>query len=361
MSSTAPRPHFDHARRSASVPWRVLSVACAVLLGAFIASACGSDESRTTTAVASASSGSGSAGAGGAGTTCGNRTNNCGPGANEDCCASPVLPSGTYHRSYDGIVYLSTNDPATISSFALDRFEVTVGRFRAFVAAGKGTQASPPATGEGAHPHVANSGWDASWSASLAESTAALDAALSCSLATWTEAPGSNETLPINCATWFEAFAFCAWDGGRLPTEAEWNYAAAGGDEQRHYPWSAAYPPGSTTIDAAHAVYGCLGDGVSGCSVADILGVGSRSPEGDGRFGHADLAGNVWEWTLDLRDSSYINPCEDCANLTVGTDRVARGGDFDSAASYLRVGYRSHSPPGERSGLVGVRCARGAP
>ena len=53
---------------------------------------------------------------------------------------------------------------------------------------------------------------------------------------TWT---ANNDNLPMNCITWFEAFAFCIWDGGRLPTELEWNYAAAGGSSQNVYPCSA--------------------------------------------------------------------------------------------------------------------------
>src|SRR6185503_5212427 len=100
----------------------------------------------------------------------------------------------------------------------------------------------------------------------------------------------------MNCVSWFEAFAFCAWDGGRLPTETEWNYAAAGGNEQRVYPWGA-------NIDLTKASYDCAGDGsgtgTPNCMFSDMLPVGSRSPQGDGKWGQADLAGNVWEWTLD--------------------------------------------------------------
>jgi hypothetical protein len=76
--------------------------------------------------------------------------NDCGLEA-VSCCAVLAVPGGTFNRSNDG------NYPATLSSFGLDRFEVTVGRFRAFVSAGMGTQASPPLPGSGAHPRIAGS------------------------------------------------------------------------------------------------------------------------------------------------------------------------------------------------------------
>jgi formylglycine-generating enzyme required for sulfatase activity len=86
--------------------------------------------------------------------------------------------------------------------------------------------------------------------------------------------------------------------------------------------------------------------------------VGSESPTGDARWGHSDLAGNVWEWTLDLNDA-YVVPCDDCADLTTGTDRVARGGSWDHDHTYLRTSSRgSLGPPTSRSLDVGVRCAR---
>ncbi|MBW2536927.1 MAG: SUMF1/EgtB/PvdO family nonheme iron enzyme [Deltaproteobacteria bacterium] len=284
----------------------------------------------------------------------------CGPNVDENCCTSLVVPGGTYFRSYDGVDFTDNSSPATLSTFALDRFEVNVGRFRAFVDAGMGTQASPPSAGDGLHPQIAGSGWDASWNTELPANTAALKTALEChsTYQTWTDPAGNNEGRPINCVNWYLAFAFCAWDGGRMPTEAEWNYAAAGGDEQRYYPWSAPYPPGSTTIDSTHAVYDCLGDGNVACSFADILTVGSRSPKGDGRWGHADLAGNLWEWNLDWY-ASYANPCNDCANLTPASDRGVRGGSFALASQpYLRAALRYHDTPDTRNTVTGFRCAR---
>ncbi len=310
----------------------------------------------------------GAAGAGGSTPTppsCVGLADDCGPGSYEDCCDSRLVTGGSFLRSYDGIDYTDDSYPATVSDFYLDRFEVTVGRFRAFVQNGAGTQQNPPAPGAGAHPLIDGSGWNPAWNAELPANTAELKGAVACvsSRETWTDAPGSNEALPINCVSWYEAFAFCAWDGGRLPTEAEWNYAAAGGDEQRYYPWSAAYPPGSADIDPSYAVYHCTGDGSPSyeCEFTDILSVGSRSPTGDGRWDQADLAGSMWEWNLDWYASPYsIVPCNDCADLGSASSRVLRGGGWYPSAAYLRVARREDSvvEPTYRDHFVGIRCAR---
>jgi formylglycine-generating enzyme len=155
----------------------------------------------------------------------------------------------------------------------------------------------------------------------------------------------------MNCVPWYTAKAFCAWDGGFLPTEAEWNYAAAGGDEQRAFPWSV--PPESNAIDNSRGSYGCQ-TGVCS-SIDNLLVVGSR-PLGDGRWGHADLMGNVWEWTLDWR-APYVNPCVDCAQLSILTLVIIRGGSFNSAGR-LRVADRGLLASRAPDDQVGVRCAR---
>jgi len=293
--------------------------------------------------------------------SCDGLASDCGPSANEDCCASPTVVGGTYNRSYDGILDTDNSNPATVSTFALDRFEVTVGRFRAFVNAGMGTQASPPSEGAGAHPLITGSGWDAGWNSSLQATTGALQTTLKCNsnYQIWTDTAGSNETLPINCVDWYQAFAFCAWDGGRLPTEAEWNYAAAGGSEHRYYPWSDPFPSGSTTIDGTYVVYDCIGDGsASGqCALTDILTVGSR-PLGDSRWGQADLGGSMYEWNLDWSSESYPMPCDNCANLISASSRVNRGGGWGGDAGFLRAAFRSSSFPDYLSSTVGIRCAR---
>jgi len=273
----------------------------------------------------------------------------CGPAGARSCCSSDAVPGGTFVRSYDGVGFAdATGGAATVSAFRLDTYLITVGRFRAFVAAGQGTQAAPPEAGAGAHARIAGSGWDPAWNPLLVAG-GGLPAALKCGGETWTDAAGDHENLPLNCVSWFEAFAFCAWDGGFLPTEAEWNFAAAGGDEQRVYPWSS--PPTSTTIDDTDAVF-CGGT----CAMQPV---GARSPAGDGRWGQADLAGAVWEWNLDwMRD--YAEPCVDCAVVDDGKFRIARGGGFKSLPDDLRVAERVWGTPSERDSFFGARCARAA-
>jgi formylglycine-generating enzyme required for sulfatase activity len=291
---------------------------------------------------------------------------NCGINGNDNCCASPIVPGDRYFRGYDlaGDSRSGTLDyPATVSDFRLDKYEVTVGRFRAFVNAGMGTQLNPPSAGAGAHAYITGSGWDATWNAKLAATTEALVARVKCDAAfqTWTDGLGSNENRPANCILWYEAMAFCIWDGGYLPTEAESNYAAVGGNLQRAYPWS--NPPGSLFIDGAHASYevgtDCIGDEMPGCNIMDLVEVGTK-PAGDGRWGQADLAGNVFEWNLDWL-GAYPNPCTDCANLTMTDDiRIVRGGDFHNPDFMARPAFRSviDLTSTTRISSVGVRCAR---
>lgn len=272
-------------------------------------------------------------------------------GGSKDCCASNVVPGGTFNRSSDPAY------PATVSEFKLDVFEVTVGRFRNFVNAGKGTQGSAPAPGAGANPKIPSSGWDASFNTNLAASTADLKVGLACNpgYPAWSDAPGANENKPINCVTWYDALAFCAWDGGWLPTEAEWNFAAAGGNEHREYPWGSG-------IDTTRASYDCGGDGsgtgAPNCAFTDMLPVGSK-PAGDGKWGQSDLGGNVWEWTLDWARTPYrLTSCTDCADLQTAPNKTFRGGGFPNENFYLTTATRIDDVATDRDYDVGFRCAR---
>ncbi|HEX7837550.1 MAG TPA: SUMF1/EgtB/PvdO family nonheme iron enzyme [Kofleriaceae bacterium] len=305
------------------------------------------------------------------GEECDDGNNASGDGCPADCAFhSPLVTGGTFYRGYDvagdGLLG-NRNLPATVSSFRLDKYEVTVRRFREFVTAGMGTQTHPPAPYSGAHSNLPDSGWDPRWNAELALTTANLIGDLKIwPFHTWTDVPGPNEERPINAVSWYEAMAFCIWDGGYLPTATEWNYAATGGDQQRAYPWSD--PPGSLIIDSAHASYGefgpngsrrCFGDGMPGCALTDLVEVGSK-PAGDGRWGQSDLAGNASEWTLDWYSTTPINPCVDCANLTPGEYRIVGGGDLFSPPLEQRANFQYEPGIGVVFG-IGVRCARPAP
>jgi formylglycine-generating enzyme required for sulfatase activity len=245
----------------------------------------------------------------------------------------------------------------TVSEFALDTFEVTVGRFRAFVDAFTG---APPPAGSGANGEITGSGWIASWDTLLDSSQATLiDNIGSCNApggatgpGTWTPAPAENENAAMTCVDWYEAFAFCVWDEGRLPTEAEWEYAAAGGGDGRLYPWGSTDPSVETTL--ANDVYS---------DDSPFIAVGSHM-SGNGKWGHSDLAGGLWEWTLDLYNATWYSGggavCDNCANLTSGTSRVARGGGWSNSAVDLRAANRGTAvtPPTGHSMGLGFRCAR---
>lgn len=273
----------------------------------------------------------------------------CGPALNENCCSSTVVPGGTFNRSN------MASYPATVSDFRLDKFEVSVGRFRQFVSAVVGGW--KPAAGAGKHAHlnagsgiavstgVFEPGWDTGWSAELPQSKAAWDTALACEAAaqTWTPSQSTGESFPINCISWYQAYAFCIWDGGFLPTETESNYAAAGGNEQRIFAW------GANPVDDTYAVY---------CGSACLpLATGSKLPKGAGRWGHADLSGNVAEWALDYANP-FPMPCANCASLTVNLQRRARNGFFHLSASNQLTSVGSSFVPASSGSIIGVRCAR---
>ena len=303
---------------------------------------------------------------------------NCGA-ARESCCTSPQVAAETYYRTYtnDGTGATGLADPANVSTFRLDKYDVTVGRFRQFVAAwNSGWQ--PPA-GSGKHNHlngglgIENGGtpgtYETGWVTTDTSKIAPTNANLACGdtnldpqfAATWTTTPGVQETLPINCVNWWESFAFCIWDGGFLPSEAEWECAAAGGNQQREYPWGTTAPGGAN----GDAIYSCFFPptvGVPFCTgLANIAPVGTATL-GAGLWGELDLVGEVSQWTMDWYAPTYPNPCTDCAELTTASSRVARGAYFSWVQPGLLPPYRNDGIPmvdnATGSFFVGIRCAR---
>jgi formylglycine-generating enzyme len=299
--------------------------------------------------------------------SCSNLTSGC-----PDCCASLAVPAGAFPMgrsvvSTDSDYFETTwtdelpEHNTSVDAFALDKYEVTVGRFRQFVNAyDRWLVAGSPMVGAGARAPNSNTGWLESWTTTgneLLPNASALRSALLCKTGyeNWTNDPSTMESAPINCVTWYEAFAFCIWDGARLPTEAEWEYASAGGggaSGNRRFPWGASAP----TI----ANDNCMrpDDGVH-------LAVGSV-PAGVGRWGHLDLAGSMYEWALDWYSDSYYSDfstsvtCNNCVNLTPATpaERIFRGGSYSSDCTETRSAFRNSAPPSARMSTSGMRCAR---
>jgi formylglycine-generating enzyme required for sulfatase activity len=140
-----------------------------------------------------------------------------------------------------------------------------------------------------------------------------------------------------------------------LPSEAEWNYAASGGSEQRIFPWGAWEPGGNAQL----AIYGCwYASGGRYCDmVTDVAPVGS-APAGNARWGQSDLAGNVWEWNLDFSEDPYPVPCQDCADLTDNSLRAVRGGSYLENSENQFTSFRLFDTPPRPDYLRGFRCAR---
>ena len=276
----------------------------------------------------------------------------------ESCCTSlPVSGSETLPLGPAG-----DERSATVDGFRLDKYEVTVGRFRRFVDAYDAwRQADNPRSGDGAHPAIPGSGWQTDMSSALPATAMALvsTSGVQCdaTFQTWSADAPTNDSLPINCVNYYLAFAFCVWDDARLPTEVEWEYAAAGANENRTYPWGNAPVPDD--VDGSRAVYNCLADGSAGgdCTFADILAVGSKST-GVGRFGQLDLAGSTWEWVLDWYASYPTTVGLNYAKVDTGSTRVYRGGSFSLDATNLPAASRFSRSQTSRSYGIGVRCAR---
>jgi formylglycine-generating enzyme len=233
-----------------------------------------------------------------------------------------------------------------VSAFDLDVYEITVARFRAFVA-GYPKNRPTPGAGKNAH-NPTDPGWSSAWDAKLPATRDALVQAIRCNPEnqTWTDIAGANESKPMNCISWYEAFAFCISEGKRLPTEAEWNFAAAAGSEQRYYPFSS--PAQSPLIEPRIATY-----------ARTPLGIVGSKPAGNGKWGHSDLTGNVSEWVLDkFMDPYGINPCDDCADLPTGEVMTARGGSFVATNIFELVSSARIPVREERSFTIGARCAK---
>ena len=199
-----------------------------------------------------------------------------------------------------------------LGAFYIDRHEVTNEEYREFLVSNPSWKptASPPPESNGSYLQ--------DWSMS--------------------NYPTGEEDRPVAYITWYSADAYCKWRGGRLPTEAEWEFAASGGLDRPEYPWG-NLPPTPTSGNWSET------------GKKKTTDVGEFDPNGYGLY---DMAGNVWEYTSDRWPDASPN----AANS--GARYVIKGGSYGAAAVNLRVRYRDSHPALGSGPHVGFRCAKDA-
>jgi formylglycine-generating enzyme required for sulfatase activity len=160
---------------------------------------------------------------------------------------------------------------------------------------------------------------------------------------------------PVIEVTWYGAAAYCGWAGARLPTEAEWEYAARRW-EGRIFPWGNRFDGTKLNYCDASCVYDWkdtdYNDGYERTAPVRSLRAGASW------CGAFDMAGNVWEWVADWYGDYPYGPQDNPTGPLSGEDRVRRGGSWDNQPDNLRSAARNHSSPDYHYNTIGFRCAR---
>jgi formylglycine-generating enzyme required for sulfatase activity len=258
--------------------------------------------------------------------------------------------SGSFQDGTLGLQALTDQRPrhtVYLDAFWIDQTEVTVGMFRAFVkATGYVTTAEREGYGHPYKPGPKEQEWPdvpgADWQRP--------------------RGPGSEaqDNHPVVQVSWDDAAAYCAWAGGMLPTEAQWEKTCRGADA-RMYPWGDAFDERRMNYcDAQCPVTRWTSVPTFDDGYAYTSPVGSY-PAGASPYGALDMAGNVWEWTADRYDDQYYasSPYENPQGPETGDERVQHGGAWYDAgrAGWLACTIRHATPPRNRADDLGFRCA----
>ena len=220
-----------------------------------------------------------------------------------------LIPAGSFEMGSDDRVDEKPVHTVELDAFYMDIYEVIVGQFKQFV-----NQSG-----------YSYNRWD--------------------SVAKYSP----TDDYPMIYVDWNDAVAYAKWAGKRLPTEAEWEYAARGGLTGKHYPWG-----NDITYDDAN-----WGNTVSGKDKWKYCApVGSFRPNGYGLY---DMAGNLWEWCADWYASDYYAnpPLRNPQGPSSGSYRVLRGGSWFNLPYHLRVAYRNNYIPASAYDTYGFRCVSG--
>lgn len=258
-----------------------------------------------------------------------------------------LIPKGQYFMGSDAADAMDNQKPShnvALGAFCMDLYEVTAAQYKACSDVGKCRRAPT----EVHWPDITGADHDA-----YSPLCTAGDA--------------EKQDHPINCVNWDMANTFCKAQGKRLPTEAEWEYAARGPDG-RIYPWGDEEPTAehlnacgteclvwARKARVAAQFPGVLYEADDGFATTAPVG---KFPKGRSRFGPYDVVGNVWEWVSDWEGAYSAGDQENPKGPAQGEKKVIRGGAWNgSFPSWLHPSYRYATDPMARSHGIGFRCA----
>lgn len=247
----------------------------------------------------------------------------------------------------DGMDYESPVHDVSINSFYIDEHEVTVAQFAKFVEA-VGYKTDAEKFGWSGVFNSETNKWERTDGANWRHPDGV------------NSAPDQNE--PVTQISWNDAVAYAKWAHKRLPTEAEWEFAARGGLIGKKYAWGDDLRPNGKVV--ANWWQGTFPDkNTNEDGFISRAPVKSFAPNGYGLY---DTAGNVWEWTADWYAADYYktSPPENPRGAKTGDERVIRGGSFMCAENFCtnyRVAARSQTAPDTGLNNLGFRCVRDIP